>query len=472
MQTPRAAFYNATRSVSAKLEERRHGTNGESRSSAADRRPRGGAGAAARRLRGRGLRSGARAQGDRRRRRARAQRHESAALARPRGAGPRTSPGRPRPVPAQLAHAAAPSRRHTAQDKRFGATGCSVHRADLLDVLAGDCPTAAKRYDSARAASASKPANRRLARKFQDGTEIEADVIIGADGIHSAVRASIFGPDKPRFTGKICCRWSVPATPSPAAVHQRDNATWLGPHGTMVRVPGAPRRAGQRRLPLRRRELPRGVVDPRVRSAGGLDSYAGWHESLLRLFSASERATSGRCTTATRSPSGPGPRHRAGRRRPPDAPYLGQGACQAMEDGRPGGGAGAVPDEPQRGARATSARGCRAPTASCSQPARAATSNHLVSPGPRSSATSLIAMQEAHRQGPERPQQRLDPGLRRVVRQGAGVLGSDEDPGLKAAVTNGRSPGLGAGVPFLHQIFIRRLATAHTSPLPIGPLSS
>ena len=39
---------------------------------------------------------------------------------------------------------------------------------------------------------------------FADGSEIEADVIVGADGIHSPVRASLFGPDAPRFTGKIC----------------------------------------------------------------------------------------------------------------------------------------------------------------------------------------------------------------------------------------------------------------------------
>ena len=29
-------------------------------------------------------------------------------------------------------------------------------------------------------------------------------MVVGADGIHSAVRTALFGPDLARFTGKIC----------------------------------------------------------------------------------------------------------------------------------------------------------------------------------------------------------------------------------------------------------------------------
>ena len=51
--------------------------------------------------------------------------------------------------------------------------------------------------------------------RFADGSEIEADVIVGADGIHSPVRACLFGPDDPRFTGKICYRSIVQGRSSP-----------------------------------------------------------------------------------------------------------------------------------------------------------------------------------------------------------------------------------------------------------------
>jgi salicylate hydroxylase len=37
--------------------------------------------------------------------------------------------------------------------------------------------------------------------RFADGGEIEADIVIGADGIHSAVRDSLFGPIEPASAG-------------------------------------------------------------------------------------------------------------------------------------------------------------------------------------------------------------------------------------------------------------------------------
>ena len=49
-------------------------------------------------------------------------------------------------------------------------------------------------------------------------TTIQADLYVGADGIHSAVRASLFGPDAPRFTGKICYRCLVPVDAIPGGM--------------------------------------------------------------------------------------------------------------------------------------------------------------------------------------------------------------------------------------------------------------
>jgi salicylate hydroxylase len=218
------------------------------------------------------------------------------------------------------------------QTTLFGCAGATVHRADLLDVLARSLPSSIVTL-GARCTAVQADGPVAVAR-FQDGSEVEADVIIGADGIHSAVRASLFGPDAPRFTGKICYRSVVPVDAVAGQPPSNDNAQWLGPHGTIVLYP------------VRRDELINVVCHyddeayrheswvTRCERAEVLERYRGWHESLLRIFSAGEvwykwalydrdpipQWTRGRVTVL-------------GDAAHPMLPYLGQGACQAIEDG-------------------------------------------------------------------------------------------------------------------------------------------
>ena len=101
-----------------------------------------------------------------------------------------------------------------AQAEHFGAAACTVHRADLLDVLAASLPEGIVTL-GARCVGVEPDGD--IARaQFEDGAEIEADLIVGADGIHSAVRASLFGADAPRFTGKICYRSVIPVDAVPS----------------------------------------------------------------------------------------------------------------------------------------------------------------------------------------------------------------------------------------------------------------
>ena len=108
--------------------------------------------------------------------------------------------------------------------------------------------------------------------------------------------------------------------------------------------------------------------------AEAIENYRGWHESLLRLFSASERHY--KWALYDRDPIGQWTSGRVtilGDAAHPMLPYLGQGACQAMEDGCVLATALALclRTSPPRSS-CTSACGCRARAASCSLRASAA----------------------------------------------------------------------------------------------------
>jgi hypothetical protein len=83
--------------------------------------------------------------------------------------------------------------------------------------------------------------------RFANGREIEADVVVGADGIRSTVRTSMFGEDSPRFTGKIVYRTDpIPVDEVPGGAPSSDSHLWLGPHAR-----GNPRANGLMKHSLR-----------------------------------------------------------------------------------------------------------------------------------------------------------------------------------------------------------------------------
>src|SRR3546814_1567084 len=70
--------------------------------------------------------------------------------------------------------------------------------------------------------------------KFSDGSEVEADVVLGADGIHSVVREKLFGEDAPRFTYNLCWRMVVPFDEPDFNLVAPASTMWFGPNGHIV----------------------------------------------------------------------------------------------------------------------------------------------------------------------------------------------------------------------------------------------
>jgi salicylate hydroxylase len=79
-----------------------------------------------------------------------------------------------------------------------------MHRADLIDVLRRAVP-GDRIYPGHRAVSVEQDADRARV-VFENGAVAEADLVIAADGIHSALRRFVTEPTAPVFSGQISYR--------------------------------------------------------------------------------------------------------------------------------------------------------------------------------------------------------------------------------------------------------------------------
>lgn len=121
---------------------------------------------------------------------------------------------------------------------RWGAPYWHVHRADLLHALLGalqDNPHVTLRTGS------------RVTdyREHEGGVsvmlgekQLEADLLVGADGIHSRVRELLNGPDQPGFTGNVAWRVTVPTEALGSHAPPPTACVWVGAgkHAVTYRV--------------------------------------------------------------------------------------------------------------------------------------------------------------------------------------------------------------------------------------------
>ncbi|HEX7966636.1 MAG TPA: FAD-dependent monooxygenase [Stellaceae bacterium] len=91
----------------------------------------------------------------------------------------------------------------------FGAPYLCMHRADLHEALASAVP--AEAIHLGKKLVGLDQTGSQITLAFADGTQVRADAVIGADGVHSLVREIIIGPDTPIHKGRIAYRAVFPA---------------------------------------------------------------------------------------------------------------------------------------------------------------------------------------------------------------------------------------------------------------------
>ena len=109
----------------------------------------------------------------------------------------------------------------------------SVHRAHFLDELVKSVPPQRAHFNKRLQGIEDKNGDP-VTLHFSDGTTATADVVIGADGIHSTVRKYLLGVEaaKPIYSGSVVYRAIVPmdsAVEKLGAEHAQNSTVLCGP---------------------------------------------------------------------------------------------------------------------------------------------------------------------------------------------------------------------------------------------------
>jgi salicylate hydroxylase len=111
---------------------------------------------------------------------------------------------------------------------RYGAPFLTFHRADLMNVLAGGIDPERIRFGHRLTAIEERTSDIELT--FANGASHRADVLIGADGVHSIVRRALYGSDSPTYTGQMVWRALLKGSDVPSEILEPSgHIRWVGP---------------------------------------------------------------------------------------------------------------------------------------------------------------------------------------------------------------------------------------------------
>lgn len=156
-----------------------------------------------------------------------------------------------------------------------------IHRADLLEIFTSSLPADICRFNMRCTGVVQTEGGARA--EFADGSHFDADLIIGADGVRSVVRQSVFGAGDLRWTGHQCYRALVP-TGGVVDHVAPESAFWMGPKAHVVTyyVKG-----GQAVNIVAVTEAAEWVAESwstRASRDEMLKDFQGWHPDLQKLF--------------------------------------------------------------------------------------------------------------------------------------------------------------------------------------------
>ena len=217
-----------------------------------------------------------------------------------------------------------------------GAPYNQLHRADLHDLLAAKAREFNRdvvRLNRRVAGFQENPTGVELF--FTDGSRATGDVLIGADGVKSAVRAQIAGADHAAYTGDAAWRLTLPTCELPDDFMGQVMSVWMGPGAHvvcyylrggalfnfvgLVETDDISEESWTAKFPWERLKA----------------DFVGWHDNIQTIIDKADRDSCFRWSLYYRPPIATWSTRRAtllGDAVHATLPYLAQGAAMAIED--------------------------------------------------------------------------------------------------------------------------------------------
>lgn len=214
----------------------------------------------------------------------------------------------------------------------FGFPHYQCHRADVLAMLAAALP--AERLHLGHRLTGFSDDGDHVTAQFENGASIVADMLVGADGIHSTVRRMLFGPEQPTFTGCYAYRGLVPAERLKHLDLEVTAQIWMGPGKHVVTYFVSAGRFLNFVANIERDSWTRESWSDRGDPADLRAAFAGWAPQLRAVFAEVEETFIwGLFDRAPLPHWSVGRVTLLGDACHPMLPYMAQGAAQALEDG-------------------------------------------------------------------------------------------------------------------------------------------
>lgn len=216
----------------------------------------------------------------------------------------------------------------------YKAAYCQLHRADLLNMLIDAFGRDNCEMNHGLTAIDSREDGATLS--FEDGSSIEADIVIAADGLRSIIRDSLFDADPPEFSGHVAWRALVPAEKLGPKSVERLNINHLGTGRNIVSYPVRGTDLVNIVALTKAEEWAEESWNAKADKSELAVHYEGWADYVMDLLEALPSDELYRWGLFIRKPLDnwvSGRTALLGDAAHPMLPYMGQGASCAIEDG-------------------------------------------------------------------------------------------------------------------------------------------